>query len=590
MAAESAGAAAEAALQFERALQLLDRVPDMEGRQPLDRVELLEHAAANRLEDPARAVEHIQRAIQLVDPAHDPVRAGLLQASLGRYLWFSGDETAALAACRQAAKLVPSEPPSVERARVTAGLGQILMILTHADDGLRYSREAVRLAAITGARGIEAHALNTLGEGIAYQGDVEGGLAMLRRSLEIAKEIGSFDDVGRAYASLQDILIVAGARYAEAGDLGIEALGPSNDPTMTGVWAAFIETGIAWARYLEGRWDEAQAALDRARLHPAGGVAVIEWETRAAHLLVGRGEFEAARRHVVALTRRLERSADMQWIAPAAAAQAELAIWTGDPDEALRVVANGLQRFPPTFGANISLVGPMLAFGVRASADQAERARARRRGEGIEAAAATGAEHLAAMQALRDRIAVRWPAHLRLAEPYLALCAAEASRLDGRSDPQRWRLAATLLEGMPQPYPAAYALYRECEALLAGRRDAGRARSALRDAYATALALGAAPLLAAVEAVARRGRVDLSGAGAGDRRRSAGPRGLTAREQEILALVAAGLSNRQIGERLFITEKTASHHVSNILAKLGVSGRAEAAAEAVSLGLTSPPG
>jgi DNA-binding CsgD family transcriptional regulator len=63
---------------------------------------------------------------------------------------------------------------------------------------------------------------------------------------------------------------------------------------------------------------------------------------------------------------------------------------------------------------------------------------------------------------------------------------------------------------------------------------------------------------------------------------------LTAREQEILALVSSGLTNRQIGDRLFITEKTASHHVSNVLAKLGVRGRVEAAAEAARLGITSP--
>ena len=53
--------------------------------------------------------------------------------------------------------------------------------------------------------------------------------------------------------------------------------------------------------------------------------------------------------------------------------------------------------------------------------------------------------------------------------------------------------------------------------------------------------------------------------------------GLTARELEVLSLVAAGQTNRQIGEQLFISEKTASVHVSNILAKLGAAGRGEAA-------------
>ena len=139
-----------------------------------------------------------------------------------------------------------------------------------------------------------------------------------------------------------------------------------------------------------------------------------------------------------------------------------------------------------------------------------------------------------------------------------------------------------------QPYARAYAQYREGEAVLATRHDAARARSVLREAHLVAVDLGAAPLRAAIEEVAGRGRVDLS-EGVVGRKRSAAPAGLTAREQEILALVADGLSNRQIGERLFITEKTASHHVSNILGKLGVAGRVEAAAEAVRLGITTRP-
>ena len=63
---------------------------------------------------------------------------------------------------------------------------------------------------------------------------------------------------------------------------------------------------------------------------------------------------------------------------------------------------------------------------------------------------------------------------------------------------------------------------------------------------------------------------------------------LTAREAEVLGLVAQGLTNRQIGERLFVSDKTVSVHVSNVLAKLGVSGRAEAVSVAHQRGLLSP--
>ncbi len=588
LAAEAAGARTEAALQFERALELLDRLPGAEAGLPLDRVALLERAAANQLENPGRAIEHIREAITLNDAVRDPVRAGLLQAALGRYLWFSGDGAAALAACREAVRLVPLQPPSVERARVAAGLGQILMILAHSDEAVLYAEEAVQLAAATGARAIEGHALNTLGVLTAYLHDVDGGLTMLRRALEIATEVGSVDDAGRAYANLQDALNIAAARFDESGDVGLQALDPATEPSISGVWAAFVLTDIAWARYLGGRWDEALAALDRARLQPTGGAGEIEWQIRAAQLSVGRGEFEKAGRELAELARLLEGSADTQWIAPATAAQAELAIWSGDPAGALRAVADGLERVQPAVGANVSRIGPMLALGVRAAADVVERNRRDRPGAAVESARSQAAEHMAAMAAIHEEVAARWPAHLRLADPYLALCEAEASRLEGRSDPKAWALAGGLFQDLAQPYAVAYARYREGEALLAARRDAAGARSALREAYATALTLGAAPLQAAIEAVARRGRVGLS-EGVLARGRSAAPAGLTAREQEILGLVSGGLTNRQIGERLFITEKTASHHVSNILAKLGVHGRAEAAAEAVRLGITPPP-
>jgi DNA-binding NarL/FixJ family response regulator len=65
------------------------------------------------------------------------------------------------------------------------------------------------------------------------------------------------------------------------------------------------------------------------------------------------------------------------------------------------------------------------------------------------------------------------------------------------------------------------------------------------------------------------------------------PFALTRRERQVLSLVAEGRTNRQIAEELFINEKTASVHVSNILSKLGVSNRAEAAAVAHRVGLAA---
>jgi DNA-binding CsgD family transcriptional regulator/tetratricopeptide (TPR) repeat protein len=588
LAAERAGASSEAALQFERALGLLDKLPDAEGDLALDRLQLLEHAAANQLDNPGRAVEHIRDALRRTDPELAPTRAGTLYAALGRYLWWSGDGAGALVACREAVRLVPAAPPSVDRARVLAGLGQILMILAHSDEAVDYADQAVTLAAAVGAGAIESHALNTLGLLTAYRGSVDEGLAMLRRSLEIATEVGSVEDIHRAYTNLQDVLIVAAARFDEAAEVGIQVAGPPEAPATAGLWTALALIDTAWALYLAGRWDEAMATMDRVRLQPTGGVGEIERGIRAAQLMVGRGDFDGARRELDTVDAHLQPSVDTQWIAPAAAARAELALWMRDPKGALQAVAGGLSRVEPSFGANVSRIGPILALGVRAAADAAQLG-PRRGSADTDAARAEGLGHLAAMQEIHDEIRARWPAHGRLAQPYLALCKAEAARLEGRRDPRGWAAAATLFEEeVRQPYVAAYARFREAEALLSARRETGVARASLRKAHETARSLRAEPLDAAVRELARRAGMDL-GRDAGGQAAAARPGGLTAREQEILALVATGLTNRQIGDHLFITEKTASHHVSNVLAKLGVRGRVEAAAEAARLGITLPP-
>ena len=112
------------------------------------------------------------------------------------------------------------------------------MIMAHGDEGVVYGEEAVRIASQTGARAIESHALDTLGILTAYSGDVDEGLAMLWRSHEIAREIGSVEEMGRASGNITDALIFAAGRDHEAGDLGIKAIGPVDAPSMTGVAAA----------------------------------------------------------------------------------------------------------------------------------------------------------------------------------------------------------------------------------------------------------------------------------------------------------------------------------------------------------------
>ena len=173
----------------------------------------------------------------------------------------------------------------------------------------------------------------------------------------------------------------------------------------------------------------------------------------------------------------------------------------------------------------------------------------------------------------------------------MASAEAEGSRLIGRSD------AAAVASRLPvaaktlgQPWETAYARFRQAEAILAARGSKQEALPLLREAHRTASELRARPLVQQIERLARRGRIDLASAAAEGRARQATtPEGvvvaLTTREWEVLSMVAAGHTNREIGEALYISEKTASVHITNAMDKLGALSRYEAAASATRLGL-----
>jgi DNA-binding CsgD family transcriptional regulator len=171
---------------------------------------------------------------------------------------------------------------------------------------------------------------------------------------------------------------------------------------------------------------------------------------------------------------------------------------------------------------------------------------------------------------------------------YARLADAELTRLDhalGRAapDPAGWLGAAAAFDEIALPWPAAYARLRAAEAYVAAG-DRAAAAQPLTAAIDAAEAIEAAPLAAAGRALARRARIRLQAPV--EQAPAPAPLGLTPREHEVLLLLAEGHTNREIGARLYMSEKTASVHVSRILAKLDVGGRVEAAAVAHRLGLT----
>jgi len=236
----------------------------------------------------------------------------------------------------------------------------------------------------------------------------------------------------------------------------------------------------------------------------------------------------------------------------------------------------------PLVAADPRYAAPLYALGLRVEADRAELGRACHPGGTVPDDGTTAA--------LLDRLhqAAGDPTGLPQLAAWRATALAELTRRNGQSDPATWATATAVWQRLGQPYRVAYACFRQAEALIASKGDRDTAAVALRHAADITGRLGARPLDTEVKALAQRARLNVTPDAAATPGRAPTPierLGLTPREAEVLALVAAGRSNRQIAQTLFISPKTASVHVSNILAKLGVSGRVEAAALAHRLGL-----
>ena len=590
-AAEAAYALAEAAGHYERALKLWEQAPQAAASSPPDRGALLQRAAqaASLAGEGARAVALINQALTETDAAAEPLRAGALLERLARYQWVAGDTVAAMATVERAVATIPAEPPSAERARALAAHGQMLMLWSRNRAAQARCEEAAAVARRVGAHAVEGHALNSLGASLGKCGQLEAGVANLEQARAIAAELGDPDDLCRAYHNLGCTYLVNG-RYQEAVRAELECLDLARRFGSMGSYGAVVIAVAAQALLWLGRWEEAERLLDKALdldLDPRGMVNPLL--SRGMQRL-WRGDLEGARADLTWILERSKTSLDPQDSVPARAWLATVATWEGRLEDARAAVAGGLVSLAEVDEAD--LMAELCLAGLAAEAAIAGRAAARRDETAHDQAsriavgllerarAAAGAAGVAVIGAVRAR---------------LLTVEAEWTRVAGRGDPDRWAQAAGGWDELGCPWPAAYARWRLAEALL--ERGATREEAAvpLRRAWATARGLGARPLLAEVELLARRARIALApdpvaagpaGSAVAQPAAPGDELGLTPREREVLALVAEGRTNRQIAEALFISDKTASVHVSNILAKLGVANRAEAAATVHRLGLT----
>lgn len=564
---------ADAHASYALALELLDAAP--EGT---DRLHLLARAAetVSLAGNPAEAVRLVRLALATTDDVTQ--RAALLER-LGSFHYLAGDGTAAETAFREALELLPEGETSLIAARVYAALGLMAAAWSRLDDAERACVEALRISRAVGARREEGRTLSAMGLVAAGRGDTTRGVMLLREALTLAREVEDAYDIGTAYVNLSHVLGIGG-RLDEAFELcheGDTVLGRFGQSRLTGT-LLLCNTSDALIR--AGRLEEAGELVSSALERQPQGIMAAAVLLFSARLALVRGDLDTASDHIEQARLVVEsEDAPIGWLREVVETAAEVELWKERPAAALDLVTEGLRELVGTDEERLST--GLVALGLRALADDAA-VRRDPRSRGVRAGQRD--ELLSARSA--DAVAGGLPED----EPLALLCEAELARLDAHRSPDPWAACAAAWTKIGRPLPALYARWREAEARLTCGVGA-ESVAVLRAAHDEAAALGAARLVQELDALARWYRVDLLPPAPAEPDPSdddaLAPYGLTVREREVLTALAAGHTNKEIADALFISIKTASVHVSNILRKLDVPGRQEAARVAHRLGVRS---
>ncbi|WP_328521516.1 helix-turn-helix transcriptional regulator [Kribbella sp. NBC_00359] len=570
--AEGLRAPTEEAIQLRRACALWETVsPTIRGGRD-ERIGLLRRTSAvcERAGWPEVSVTLLTEALSLVNRKQQPLLASNLLVLRANCRWQSTSPAMAdLDEFLEAIELTTDFPESAERAVAfaelaeTEGMHGLPNAEMHADEGVRIGRTSGSVQAL--GRAVCARA-SVLGDYAPLASLAEADL-----SLQMATACGDTNTANDAAIIRFNALHELG-RWAEAAEL-TRAAYFSTLADGAGSWAYFL-AGIAALELIDlDRWDECRALLRSALAGRSAGIPGAAVRLAASRLSVRSGRTEEARQH---FDRVLELISDnFNPLRPTVTfIGIELMLAEGAAAEAVtwaRPRLTALDQPPDPWDDEVL---PLYAW---AAAEAARVARDRGDPAGV----------AAAVEAL-DGVIDDWPR-----EPFVdamggvdvqamnqALWAAEISRCrDTPDQPERWRRAVETCGAAGCRWYQAIAQWRCAEAELATGWTSPEARDMLRQAHRSAVELGAGPLQTEVEALARRARIDLHEpvpvVPVADDPVLAG---LTDREREVLAFLVAGRSNGEIAKELFISDKTVSVHVSNILRKTGTTSRVAAAA------------
>jgi DNA-binding CsgD family transcriptional regulator len=581
-------ALADAHRLWEQAVDLAGRLGAPATAAVVDPVTLAADAAeaANRAGALPRAVELAGTAIAAVDAHHDGRRAGRLHERRGWYRTRLGDGDGARADCERALALAPAEGPSAERARALAALARLQTATADLSPARETAAAAIAAAVAAGDEAEEGYARHTLAIVLGLLGDVDGAFPELLRAATLAEQTGDLSELAWVFLHFAAVASDAGrlpeavpvlaerAAHARAGGLGL-------------LFGGFLDCVCAGALFDLGRWEECDRLISGVAARRPTDLERIALHLIRGRLRVGRGEWRAADDDLAVAGTLTAGLGNARIDGMRHEARIDLAAGTGAAadgslaaDAPRAIAAEAVDALAGRDDAvSFARVGLAALRFETGCADAARRT-------GRPDALAEAERHADAVLARLDAGVGAVRVEAGAAVPaLLAAARAEAERVHGRTSARRWDDVIAGFDRLGEAYLAAQARLRRAEALVADGHHR-EARADLDRVAAWAAGAGAAPLAARVAETRGRGPA-LSLAAGGPRPPTDGvpTAGLTARERDVLRLLAEGLTNRAIAADLGMAEKTASVHVSRILAKLHAHTRGEAAAIAHRTGL-----
>ena len=463
-----------------------------------------------------------QAALEIWRGLGNPLKEGENLRWLSRGHWFEGHGAEAEEAADAALQVLEPLPPGPELAMTYSTMAQLRMLAYDTEGTFLWGERAIALAEELGETETLVHALANVGSVRHNTGD-ERGEEELTRSLTLALEHDLLDHACRALTNLAWGALWC-VRLDKAERQLATAIAYATEHDLDN-YRWYLLATRAVLRVRQGAWDEAEAeSRQLLRMHGLSPLTRIVALTTLGQLCARRGHPEAAALLDEALAL-ADRTGQLLRLEPVRAARAEAALLEGDRE---RARAEALAMRDLVFARGSSWERGEIAWLLWRAGDR------------------------------------ETPTHLdRLAAPYARQIAGDAAG------------AAILWEELGCPFEAARALAESDDAAL------------VRRAITTFEELGATPAVGqAMRHLRALGVRDLPTARRGPRTSTrANPAGLTQREAEVLVLLAEGLRNAEIADRLFLTPKTVSHHLSAIYAKLGVSSRTEAARAAAQFGI-----